>query len=288
MISDPAYNTVLSSSGHGPFHGRCVLITGASRGIGKRLALGFAAAGARVGLLARTQGALNAAQLEIEQAGGQALPIRGDVREPKEMESAAGRMISSFGGLDVLIAAAGVQGPVGPFLESRLLQWRDTFDTNLLGVMNCCKAVMPGMIARRSGKIVALIGNGTSSGRPNFAPYAAAGAAVARFVESIAGEVHEHNVQINCFHPGGAYTSMTDEILQAGDRAGAQEVEEAQQTRMTGGIAAERQIQFALFLGSERSNHITGKAIHVRDDLKKLEHDNMRPESFTLRRLSKG
>lgn len=263
------------------------MITGASRGIGKRLALGFAAAGARVGLLARTQGALSAAQLEIEQAGGHAISIRGDVREPKEMELAAGRMISSLGALDVLIAAAGVQGPVGPFVGTRMAQWRDTLDTNLLGLMNCCKAVLPGMIGRRSGKVVALIGTGTSSARPNFAPYAAAGAAIARFVESVAGEVHEHNVQINCFNPGGAYTSMTDEILQAGERAGAHELEEAQEIRMTGGVAAERQIQFALFLASERSNHITGKAIHVRDDLKKLEHDNMRPEAFTLRRLSK-
>ena len=264
------------------------MITGAGRGIGKRLALGFAAAGARVGLLARTQGALNATQLEIEQAGGRAISIRGDVRELKEMELAAGRMVSVLGGLDVLVAAAGVQGPIGPFVETRMAQWRDALDTNLLGVMTCCRAVMPGMIGRRSGKILALIGDGTSSGRPRFAPYAAAGAAVARFVESVAGEVHEHNVQINCFHPGGAYTSMTDDILQAGERAGAQEVEEAQQIRMTGGVAAERQIQFALFLASERSNHITGKAIHVRDDLKKLEHDNMRPESFTLRRLSKS
>lgn len=250
--------------------------------------MGFAAAGARVGLLARTQGALNAAQLEIEQAGGQAIAIRGDVREPKEMEMAAGRMLTSLGGLDILIAAAGIQGPIGPFVDTRLGQWRETFDTNLLGVMNCCKAVLPGMISRRSGKIVALVGDGTSSGRPRFAPYAAAGAALARFVESIADEVHEHNVQINCFHPGGAYTSMTDDILQAGERAGTQEVEAAQQVRMTGGVATDRQIQFALFLASARSNHITGKAIHIRDDLKKLEHDNMRPESYTLRRLSKG
>jgi 3-oxoacyl-[acyl-carrier protein] reductase len=85
--------------------------------------------------------------------------------------------------------------------------------------------------------------------------------------------------------PGGAYTSMTDEILQAGDLAGAKEVEEGQKIRITGGIPAEKQIQLALFLASEKSNHITGKLIHVTDDWKKLEHDNMKQEAYTLRRL---
>src|SRR5947199_1605759 len=97
-------------------HGKCVLITGAGRGIGKRLAMGFAAEGARVGLLSRSQAELDLAKLEIEQAGGQALRLRGDVREPDELAHAVDRMRSSFGGLDVLISAAGIQGPIGPFV----------------------------------------------------------------------------------------------------------------------------------------------------------------------------
>ena len=77
---------------------------------------------------------------------------------------------------------------------------------------------------------------------------------------------------------------MTDEILEAGYLAGAKEMEEAEQIRLTGGVTAEKQIQLALFLASTRSNHITGKLIHVNDDWKKLEHGNMRPEAYTLRR----
>ncbi len=80
---------------------------------------------------------------------------------------------------------------------------------------------------------------------------------------------------------------MTDEIMHSGERAGSKEIEEAENVRLTGGMSPEKQIQLALFLASERSNHISGKLIHVNDDWKRLERENMNPESFTLRRFSK-
>jgi 3-oxoacyl-[acyl-carrier protein] reductase len=100
--------------------------------------------------------------------------------------------------------------------------------------------------------------------------------------------VRDHNVQVNAMAPGGAYTHMTDEILSAGEaRAGRKEIEDAEQVRVTGGVPAEKQIQLALFLASERSNHISGKLVHVNDDWKRYEKENMRPELFTLRRIQR-
>ena len=262
-----------------------VLITGAGRGIGKRLAIGFASAGARVGLLARSPAELDLAKLEIEHAGGVALRIRADVRDLEQMSAAVDRMQVVFGGTHILVAAAALQGPIGPFHECKMKAWIEAFETNVIGVMNSIRVVLPKMVERRSGKIIVIAGGGASYGRPNFSAYAGSKAGLARIVESVAEEVRDHNVQINCLLPGGAYTSMTDEILQAGERAGAKELEEAHKIRITGGIPAEKQIQLALFLGSERSNHITGKLIHVTDDWKKLEHDNMKHEAYTLRRL---
>jgi NAD(P)-dependent dehydrogenase (short-subunit alcohol dehydrogenase family) len=264
-----------------------VLVTGGGRGIGKRLAIGFARAGARVGLLARSKAELDVAHLEIEHNGGNALRMRADVQDPEQLAAAVDRMRVHFGPVHVLICSAGLQGPIGAFVDTPAKAWAETIATNFLGVVNSCRAVLPQMVERRSGKIVVLSGRGAANARPYFSAYAASKAAVARFVETIAEEVRDHNVQINCMAPGSSYTHMTDEILRAGDRAGWKEAEEAHGVRMTGGIAAEQQIQLALFLASEQSNHISGRLIHVSDDWKKLKHSNIEPDMYTLRRLTR-
>lgn len=261
-----------------------VLITGAGRGIGKRLAIGFAQSGARIGLFGRSQGELDATKIEIENAGGMAMRLRGDVCRFDEVCAAVDRVTTSWGGVHVLIANAAVQGPIGPFHEQKPRAWAEVFETNVIGVFNSCRAVLPQMVQRRGGKILVISGDGAASPRPYFAPYAASKAALARFVESVAEEVREHNVQINSVFPGDAYTSMTDEILHAGPAAGSAETDRAERIRITGGVPPEKQIQLALFLASERSNHVTGRLLNVQDDWKKLETENIRPDSFTLRR----
>jgi len=269
-------------------HGKSVLITGAGRGIGKRLALGFAAAGAKVGLLARSQAEIDLAKLEIEQAEGTAMRLRADVRDVDDLAHEVERMRDAFGGLDVLIAAAGVQGPIGPFLTAKPKAWNETIEINLLGAVNACRAALPPMIEKRSGKLILISGGGSAYARPNFTAYAASKTAVVRFGETLAEEVRDHNVQVNIIAPGAAYSHMTDEILHAGeDRAGRKEIEDAEKVQITGGVQAEKQIALALFLASERSNHISGKLIHVNDDWKKFEQENMKPELFTLRRVQK-
>lgn len=264
-----------------------ILITGAGRGIGKRLAIGLAQKGARVGLLARSKAEIDLAKLEIEHAGGISLHLRADVRDIDQLTAAAERMRVHWGTIDVLIAAAGIQGPIGPFLETPPKAWADTIETNLIGVANAIRAVLGPMVERRKGKIIVLSGGGSLTARPNFSAYAAAKTGIVRLVETIAAEVLDHNVQVNCMAPGGSYTSMTDEILGAGDRAGWKEIEDATNVRTTGGVQADRQIQLAAFLASEASNHISGKVVHVNDDWKKLERSTLNPELYTLRRVQK-
>src|SRR6202521_4629458 len=132
-------------------------MTGAGRGIGKRLAIGFATQGARVGLLARSKPELDLCQLEIEHAGGNALRIRADVSDYEQVAASVERMRVHFGGpVHVLVCAAAMQGPIGPFTDSNQKLWDEVIHTNLLGVMNACRAVLPGMTQQRSGKVIVL------------------------------------------------------------------------------------------------------------------------------------
>jgi len=265
-----------------------VLVTGAGRGIGKRLAIGFASKGARVGLLARSKPELDLCHLEIEHGGGTALRMRADVADYELVAAAVERMQVHFGApVQVLVCAAAIQGTVGPFAESNPKNWNEVLQANLIGVMNACRVVLPGMIQRRTGKIIVLISGTGSQARPNFAAYAASKSAVVSFVESVAEEVRDHNVQINCMIPGASYTHMTDQVLAAGERAGWREIEEAQQVRLTGGVRAGKQSELALFLASEESNHISGRLIDVRDDWKRLRDGSLKPEQFMLRRVHK-
>ena len=265
-----------------------ILITGAGRGIGKRLAIGFANHGARVALIARSKAELDLANLEIEHAGGVSLRVRADVRDYEQMAAAVDRMRTHYGRLDVLVCAAALQGPIGPVLDTAIKAWSETIETNLIGVVNSVRAVLPQMLEKRSGKIIVLGGRGAGDPRPFFSAYAASKAAVTRFVETIAEEVRDYNVQINVLSPGRTYTHMTDEILRAGDKAGSKEHDEAVNVRITGGAAPEKQIELAMFLASEDSNHISGKFIHVNDDWKRLERAAVGREMYTLRRVLKG
>ena len=248
---------------------KSILITGAGRGIGKRLALGFAHAGARVGLLARTKTELDLAHLEIEHSGGVAMRLRADVREYDQMVSAVDRMAIQFGPPNVLVCAAGVLGPIGPLAEADPGAWREAVETNLLGAFHACRAVLPSMRERRAGKIVLLVDTGAETGRPTLAAYAATKTALVRMAESLAEEVREYNIQVNCMNPGAAYTSMTDEILSASgssdrDRA------EALQVRTNSPIAPEKQIQLAVFLASPLAAYITGTVMPVDGGLRKF------------------
>ena len=281
-LAPPFVDTVRSVKDKG------VLITGAGRGIGKRLAIGFAQHGARVALLARSKAELDLTNLEIEHAGGTSVRLRANVCDAEQLHAAVDRMRSHYGKVDVLICAAGIQGPIGPLLETSPKAWAETIETNLLGIVNACRAVLPQMVERRSGKIIVLSGRGVADPRPGFSAYAASKAAAMRLVETLAEEVLEQNVQVNAMSPGGTYTHMTDEILRAGDKAGWKEQQEAVQVRLTGGVPPEKQLQLALFLASESSNHITGRLIHVNDDWRKLEHSTPSRDLYTLRRVQRG
>ena len=270
------------------FKNKNILVTGAGRGIGKRFALGFAALGAKIGLVGRSKAEIDLAHIEIEQAGGNALRIRADVTDPEQLALAVDRVRVVFGTpVDVLICAAAVPGPLNAFLQSPLKAWTEAIQINLLGVVHSCRAVLPSMVEKRAGKIIVLTCDSDELPKLNFSAYTTSKTAAVRFVESLAAEVVDHNVQVNCFDPGPAYTNLTDEIISAENRLEQRVVSAAKETRRTGGLSPELQLQHMVFLASEQSNHISGKLIHVNDDWKKLKNATLRPDALTLRRLQK-
>jgi NAD(P)-dependent dehydrogenase (short-subunit alcohol dehydrogenase family) len=270
------------------FQGKNILVTGAGRGLGKRFAIGFAKLGARVGLLARSKAEIDAAHLEIEHSGGNALRLRADVCDVEQLSTAVDRMRVHYGDLDAVICAAGILGPIGPFLSSSARAWNDAIHTNLLGVSNTCRIVLPKMVERRSGKIVALIGPGAESSRPNFSAYAAAKTGLARLIEVLGEELRDSNVQVNCVSPGSTYTAMTDEILRAADVVSSKEREAASSARLNGGTPPELQMELMQFLLSDSSNHVSGKMVFVQDDWKRLAQTASSGGLYTLRRVVKA
>jgi NADP-dependent 3-hydroxy acid dehydrogenase YdfG len=143
----------LTGVGETPLAGRVALVTGASSGIGRATARALAAAGAQVGLAARRAERLEELEEEIAQGGGEAIALPTDVTDYTQAEAMARRAEEIFGGVDVLVNAAGIMLPA-PIAGADPADWRTMVDVNLLGVLYATRAVLPGMLECGDGHIV--------------------------------------------------------------------------------------------------------------------------------------
>ena len=267
--------------------GKRALVTGAGRGIGKRIARALAGEGAKVALLARSRDQLEDAAQELEQLGAVCLAAPGDLASEAQTRAAVGAVLDDWGGIDVLVNNAAVLGPVGPSHTLDAGAWLETVQVNLGGCFLCCSLVLPGMIERRSGKIINLSGGGAVDPRPNFSAYAASKAAVVRFTETLAAEVAGHGVDVNAIAPGAIDTDMLRQGIAAGDAAGA-EAEELRRIARQGGQNPGRAAALAVHLASAATDGLTGRLISAQwDDWENLDpRAVMATDLFTLRRIS--
>jgi NAD(P)-dependent dehydrogenase (short-subunit alcohol dehydrogenase family) len=180
------------------------LVTGGGRGIGARVARELAAAGMRVAVTGRTREQVEAVAAEI---GG--VPLVGDVSRLGDVE----RWVAALGDVDLLVANAGIASWEQRAWEMDPDEWWHVLEVNVLGVYLCCRAVIPGMIARGGGRIV-ITGSGASylPGSTNTA-YAASKAAVGRFGETLAAQLEPHGIPVFVISPGLVQTDMTDEAF---------------------------------------------------------------------------
>jgi NAD(P)-dependent dehydrogenase (short-subunit alcohol dehydrogenase family) len=265
-----------------------IFLTGASRGIGAALAETLARAGAGVAIVARDEAKLAEVASLIKSQGGVAIPLAADVAHQVEVTAAVSRAEEQLGGIDILINAAGIQAPIGPFAENDLADWEHAFQVNLMGPVRTMHAVLPIMRAQRCGKIINFSGGGATGPRPHFSAYAAAKAALVRLTETLALELNPFNIQINAVAPGAVNTQMLDEVIAAGEQAG-EEYHQALERARTGGTPLALICELVLFLASPASGCLTGKLISAPHDpwrewQDQVEELNSTP-LYTIRRL---
>jgi 3-oxoacyl-[acyl-carrier protein] reductase len=247
-------------------------ITGAGRGIGREIAMTFAHEGADLALVARTASELQETAQMIRAADPpegktehRVITVTADVSQRADVERAVGLALAEFSRVDVLVNNAGVQPPIGALWQNDADEWMHAIAINLFGPMLCIKAVLPGMMERKRGKIINLSGGGATSPRANFSAYAASKAAIVRLTETLAMELAPYNIQVNALAPGAINTRMLDEVLAAGDLAGT-EWAQAQHRAEKGGTRVELAAQLAVFLASADSDGLTGKLVAAPHD----------------------
>jgi 3-oxoacyl-[acyl-carrier protein] reductase len=265
---------------------RRALVTGGGRGIGRAIALGLAEAGADVALLARSRDEVERVAAEVAEVGTRSLALTADLADPSAAEQAVERIDHAWGGVDVLVNNAGILGPVGPTHDVVPVAWLDTIRINLGGCYLCSRAVLPGMIERRDGRIINLSGGGAVSPRPWFSAYGASKAAIVRLTETLAVEVADHGIQVNAISPGAVNTKMTEQAVAAGERAG-DEAEQARRQLQEGATPPRQAVDLVVYLASQRSAGLTGRMLAACwDDWEKFDVAQiMKTEQFTVRRI---
>jgi len=240
-------------------------VTGAGRGIGHAIAVRFAQEGADLALAARTGSQLEQTMAEITAAGRKCLCFPVDITSASDVATMTEAIIAQWGGIDVLVNNAGIQGPIGRAVDNDADKWAETIRVNLLGPFLCVKSVLPHMIAKRSGKIINLSGGGATAPRPYFSAYGASKAAVVRLTETLAEEVRDFCIDVNAIAPGAVNTNMLQETLDAGELAGP-ELDAARKRQHQGGISADLAASLAVFLASSASDGLSGKLISAQHD----------------------
>jgi 3-oxoacyl-[acyl-carrier protein] reductase len=182
--------------------GKVALITGASKGIGKALSIGFASAGASISCAARTKEHLEQTVNEIQQNGGHALAVSADVTIESEVQAMLNKTWEHFGRLDILIVNAGGNLEHESVEVSDSERWRKTVELNLFGAYYCAKAAIPYLKKSGAGKII-LIGSGMGHrGAPKRSAYASAKAGAWMLTRVLAQELKEDNISVNELIPG--------------------------------------------------------------------------------------
>jgi NAD(P)-dependent dehydrogenase (short-subunit alcohol dehydrogenase family) len=249
------------------------LITGGGRGLGRAIALGAAQAGAQVAVTARSVSELTETVELIQQAGGRALALPADVTDHHAVVRTVAAAESQLGPIDVLINGAGSFRALGNAAQVDPDEWWREVEINLRGPFLCSHAVLPGMMARRSGRIINIASAAGLQAIETVSAYGVSKAALIRLTEALAAETRPCGIAILAINPGTIRTSMSDYVLTAPQvRERAPMVQQwFQQLFAEGGdTPMEQAVTFVLAVASGRADALSGCYLSVEDDLEAL------------------
>jgi 3-oxoacyl-[acyl-carrier protein] reductase len=236
--------------------GKVAVVTGASRGIGRSIALALAAQGAKVVASARNAEALAELTAEIKSSGGEALAVAGDVAIEDDANNLVKKAVEAFGQVDIFVNNAGITRD-GLLLRMKNEDWDAVLDTNLKGAFLCTRAVAKVMSKQRSGRIInisSVVGEMGNAGQAN---YCASKAGLLGLTKSVARELARRNVTVNAITPGFIVTDMTEDMT---DKARESMTEQIPLGRLG---SAEDIASAVIFLASDQSAYITGQVLGV-------------------------
>jgi NAD(P)-dependent dehydrogenase (short-subunit alcohol dehydrogenase family) len=248
------------------------VVTGANRGIGRAIAVAFAAAGYAVAAAARDQASLAdtltaAEKAGAEKAGGSVVPLACDVRDEASVAALAQRA-ERIGPVHAVVANAGVAGPTTPLHEITLEDWRETVATDLDGVFLTFRAFIPAMMARRSGSLTAI--SSMTGKRPLYGrtPYAAAKMGVIGLVRTLATELGPYSIRVNAVCPGAVAGPRMEQVIrgQAAARGIAEDQVRGQVNAWSplGRMVRPEEVAAAcVYLASDGAAAITGEDLNV-------------------------
>lgn len=268
---------------------KSVMVTGAGRGIGRDIALGLAESGYKVFGCARS---LDQLEQTRELSKGKIEIAAVDVTDMHRMEEWISNCLSKteftpWG----LVTAAGIQGPIGPFIENSWSAWKQVMDVNVYGSALAIRFFAKHLISKNfPGRIAMLSGGGATKPIPNFSSYCASKAAVVRLCETVALELKPHHITLNALAPGAIFSEITKETISAGPEiAGKEAYESALKISQGGGQTTEKAVNLTRYLLSEESAPITGRLISAVWDSWSTLHSQFerfeKTDVFTLRRI---
>jgi NAD(P)-dependent dehydrogenase (short-subunit alcohol dehydrogenase family) len=237
--------------------GKCALVTGAGKGLGRTIALALASAGADIAVVSRTRSDLEEAADEIRRRSRRAVVVVADVTDETSIAAMTRKAIEGLGRIDILVNNAGIEG-LGAVVEMEESLWDRVMAVNLRAPMLCCKHIGPHMIARGSGKVINVASVMATAVSRYMSPYAASKAGLVQLTRTLALEWMRHNVQVNALCPGYFLTPMNEEFFatDTGKRLIA--------SLPSGRLGDPQELEgAAVFLASDAASFVTGTTLYV-------------------------